>query len=338
MVDFFITNGERVIQFIFLAIVLALFFAPFETMGWWAGWWFDSDEEKDIIGEFRRVTSHPDDTQRMVGSKYEHYVVFLTGIGGSSTHVDVPMEARFLERLREFMPEAMVVDHIYPYSVANRSLTDDRLMARFWRWTLRQKETGRRALGFSINLRNIFQLLVVADDRYGPFFARGAAKVIFDNLIKAGYPLDSEIPVTIIGYSGGGQISVATAPYLAQILKGTVQVISLGGVLNSTPVVNRIDHVTHIYGDKDSVQRLGLWFPGRWRIAYFSSWNQGRRSGRITTVPIGNMAHDGPGGYLDEGSFLPDGTSFLEHTVETIGELIRQPIEPIEDEGIFNFR
>ncbi|MCB0211119.1 MAG: CAAX protease, partial [Anaerolineae bacterium] len=124
---------------------------------------------------------------------------------------------------------------------------------------------------------------------------------------------------------------VGAAPYLAEVLPAPVTVISLGGVLSSTPKINRIDHLVHIYSDKDTVQRLGMIFPGRWRLAYTSAWNQGRRSGRISSILLPGVKHDGPGGYLDEERFLEDGRSYMDRTVDTIVEVINTKVQPIPD-------
>lgn len=330
MLEFLTNNIDVMITVILTSVAIAAALAPLETMGWWAGWWLNEDEANKAMDEFEKQAASPQtsDDERVYG----HYVVFLTGIGGSAEHVNVPMEVRLLERLREAMPEAKVLDQIYPYSVGNLGLTHDRVMSPFWKFVLKEKMQGHRALGFFINLRNLLQVLVCADDRYGPFFSQGAARVIAQELKAAGYDLASGVPITIIGYSGGGQISVGAAPYLAQVIPGPVKVISLGGVLSSTPLVNRIDDVTHIYSDKDTVQRLGMIFPGRWKIAFLSTWNRGKRDRRIRAIKLPGVKHDGPGSYLDEAQFLPDGRSYMDRTVETIVQIVRKPVTVIPDD------
>ncbi len=331
MWEVIVNNLELLGTGLLLSIAIAAALAPLETMGWWAGWWLNEEEANEAMDAFA-ANAVDASTKTEDALNYEHYVVFLTGIGGSAEQVNVPMEVRLLERLREEMPDARVLDQIYPYSVGNLGLTDHRLMSPFWRFVLKEKMQGHRALGFFINIRNLLQVLVCADDRYGPFFSQGAARVISKELQKAGYDLASGIPITIIGYSGGGQISVGAAPYLAQVIPGPVKVISLGGVLSSTPLVNRIDDVTHIYSDKDTVQRLGMIFPGRWAMSFWSTWNKGKRDGRIHKIRLPGMKHDGPGGYLDEASVLPNGSTYLDHTVATIANIIRKPIIAIPDD------
>ncbi|MCB9103007.1 MAG: hypothetical protein H6633_02040 [Anaerolineales bacterium] len=319
---------------VLISLVAALAVAPFESMGWWSGWWLRKDDpaakSPPAPAEIESVQSaqaHAPPAAQPV----DHYVVYLTGIGGSTAHLNIPYEKRLLVRLREQLPTACVIDTIYPYSAANRGLTKDRLFARFWRFILHEKLTGHDKLGFMINLHNLLQVLVCADNRYGPFFSQGAAHVIAQQLRQEKYDFTGRVPLTIIGYSGGGQIAVGAAPYLAEVLPAPVQVISLAGVLSSTPKINRIDQLVHIYSDKDTVQRLGMIFPGRWRIAFTSAWNQGRRSGRITSILLPGVKHDGAGSYLDEKSFLDDGRSYLDRTVDTIVEVIDTETPHIPD-------
>ena len=44
--------------------------------------------------------------------------------------------------------------------------------------------------------------------------------------------------------------------------------------------------------------------------------------------------HNGPGGYLDHESFLPDGRSYFDYTVDTIAELITAYPDVIPEEKI----
>ncbi len=330
--NFLLSNSENLLWALLAALIVALMLAPLETMGWWAGWWLTDSERAAVEGGDESTDSDTGSRGRGPCRDATHYVVFLTGIGGSTEEVNVPEEQHFLQALREHMPDICLVDDIYPYSVVNRGLLENRLLAPLWRWVLKRKLSGQRRLGFIINLRNLFQVLVCADDRYGAFFSNGAAKVILRELRRRGYDAESDKPLTIIGYSGGGQVAVGAAPYLAQILTGPVQVISLGGVLSSTPLINRIDHVVHVYGTRDTVQRLGMMFPGRWRIMWLSTWNQGKRSGRIDTRQLPRMAHDGPGGYLDPQRTLPSGETYLAKTVEIMADILHTPVEPIPDE------
>ncbi len=326
MIDLLLAWANDLANLAWAALIVAALLAPLESMGWWAGWWQGEEKQDDVI----EAVAHSATPQNPAS----HFVVFFTGIGGASDRVDIPREAAFLTHLRERMPYAHVLDSIYPYSVDNRSLTSQRILAWYWRLVVNLRNRGFGELaGFAVNVRNMFQVLVSADDRYGAFYSQGAAHTVLLELQEHGYRLGSGVPITIIGYSGGGQMAVGAAPYLAQVLPGPVQVISLAGVLSSTPLINRIDRVTHVYSNKDPVQRLGLIFPGRWPVSFTSGWNRGRFAGRISSIELPGMKHNGPGGYFDADSHAENGRSFLDVTTDVIVDLIETPIDPIDDDS-----
>jgi hypothetical protein len=250
------------------------------------------------------------------------YLVYLTGIGGFSEKSFLPREQHLLFELKRRFDDVVVVDDIYPYSVTNNGLIDHRTFSGFWRWAVRQKDK-RRPFGFLINMRNMLQIMVAADNRYGPIYAHGIAQVVARGLQRYGYGVGSGVPVYLLGYSGGGEMSISAAGPLRKSLQAPVYVISLGGVVSNDPNVREIEHLYHLYGAHDRVHILGpLLFPGRWPIMWFSHWNRARREGKITFIPMGDMGHNGPGGYLDSLSQLPDGQSHLDKTIATIRSLI----------------
>jgi hypothetical protein len=301
--------------FVIFAALVAMILAPLESLTWWAGWFGERDE-------LARIDLHKSDDSQTYRLSGKRYVVYLTGISGFSERSFLPREEVFLDRLQSELDDIIVVDDIYPYSVTNTGLVDNRLLASFWRFTVRRKIAGS-PIGFLINLRNILQIMVAADGRYGPIYAHGIAEVIIEGLRRHGYPVGSGIPITLIGYSGGGEMAISAVRPLTTTLKTDVTVISLGGVLSNDPNILDVSHLYHIYSQKDRVQLLGpLLFPGRWRIMYFSYWNQMRREGKISLIDMGPMGHNGPGGYLDAASYLPSGESYLDKTLTTIEDLI----------------
>jgi len=305
--------GAAVIGIILMAVI-----SPLESMGWWAGWVGveKTPETDEQMEELQKKAEEVDEI--------DHYVVFLTGIAGVDQEIYMPEEQEFLRRLGQSLEHAVIVDDIYPYSVTNRALTGQRAFAWFWRFALRRKSEGGMA-GFLINVRNMFQVLVSADRRYGPMYNRGSAQMVLDGLIRHGYQPQSEATVDVIGYSGGGQIALGAARYLNERTGGPLHVISLGGVMAADPGVLYLDHLYHIRGELDKVQRIGQRiFPGRWPIMRNSFWNRALLRGKITFIEMGPIAHSGAGGYLDVDSQLDDGESFMDKTVATIAGLIEQ--------------
>lgn len=214
------------------------------------------------------------------------------------------------------------------YSVLNLPLTLGRPLANFWRWVNQSKIPG---LGVLILLRNMFQVAVSVDSRYGPIFNRGAAQVIFDSLIERGYRPGSGTPVTLIGYSGGGQVALGTVPYLKKVLAAPLEVISLAGVLSGNTEAVQLEHLYHLVGDRDLVARfVPLLFPQRWSIISWSNWNLAKSRGEISFISLGAVRHDAIGGPLDDTTYLPDGRSCLTQTVEIITKILHRQdgIEP----------
>jgi pimeloyl-ACP methyl ester carboxylesterase len=303
-----------IILILLLGFLLAAALSPFEALGWWAGWF--GREREDIA-----QTASPN----TVISEAKHFVIFLTGIHSVSEDTFARREIALLEALRQRLPEATVLE-IFPYSVDNRALTGQRFFAWFWRLALKLKLSRLTFAGFIINMRNVFQVAVSADHRYGPIYNQGTAETMLRALKKHGYLVGSGTPVTLIGYSGGGQVALGAGKYLKEIIRAPVRVISLGGIMASDPGLLELDGVYHLLGRHDRVARLGpILFPARLPILPYSSWNQGKASGLIQIIDMGPVDHTGRDGYLDANKILPDGRSAFEQTVDTIAALIRRP-------------
>lgn len=309
-----------------LWLLVSLLLAPIEALGWWAGW-FEGDEEKDPEPE-------PPDKPIQLG-KIDAYLVYLTGISGVSGDVLLDEEVTFIERLDAALPTTVVVKDVYPYSVRNRALTGQRVFAWFWRFALNMKlsdKPRRRLIGLLINIRNAFQVMVSADRRYGPIYNSAFARLIVQALLRYGYRRGSGMPVYIVGYSGGGQIAAGVVPYLKKMLGAPITVISLGGVVGAEPGIMEAEHLYHLYGRRDSVQRLGwILSPSRWTlgdgvdILPLSRWNQAKRRDMMTFIYMGNMRHNGREGYLDDEFALDEHDKpNLDVTVDTIADLLKQ--------------
>lgn len=295
-----------------IILIIAFFFvaslAPFEALGWWAGWYGDDIEPENI--EIHK-------------SSKKSFIVFLTGIHSVSEETYARREIRLLDNLKENLPETKIIE-VFPYSASNRDLTGERFFAWFWKTSLKLKMNRISLAGMVINIRNIFQVTVSADSRYGPIYNQGMAASIHTALLENGYISNSQIPITIIGYSGGGQIAVGAAGYLKEIVNAPISVISLGGILASETSLLGLEHMHHLIGKKDYVQRLGyIFFPGRWPIIKYSSWNQAKNKGIIDFVDMGPVDHTGKNGYLDGKTKLPDGRSNFEQTVDVIVKIIK---------------
>lgn len=289
--------------------------SPFETLGWWAGWFGDT-----IYDDFTPPAPSPAHAETSTDS----YILFFSGVGRATGETLAYRERDFLQRLDAALPSTTIIENVFPYAVNNLELTNAPVLARFWRIALRSKARGLALAGYFINIRNIFQTMVSADRRYGPLFNQGVAEVIMHLLMRYGYDPERPKPVFVIGYSGAGQIALGACYYLKEWLHAPVIVISLGGVFASDPALLRVDQLYHLVGTKDRVEKVSIIAPGRWRLFPTSEWNRALRQGRVTVVDMGPMDHTGRMGYLDAKTTLPDGTRYIDYTVGIVADIVRQ--------------
>lgn len=283
---------------IFLFFLAALI-APFESLGWWAGW-FSSREQSDIDEPdylLETETVQPPEAQR----PSNNYVVFLDGISRASREDNVYRTGDFITALNNHLFDTTIISDIFPYSPQGKALTDKRLLSYFWILLddSNKKHFWHRFRSL-INLRNLLQVLVSSDRRYGPIFNQGAAATVADALLAAGYPVNSGQKIHLIGYSGGAQIAVGIAPYLKETLGAPLEFISFGGVFMGDKNLNAFETIQHVLGSKDTTSRRSLiFFPHRWWLFRNSSWNRLRRAGIIQIVPLPSVTHNGKGSYFD---------------------------------------
>lgn len=300
-----------------VALIVAGLLAPLETLGWWAGWYQDEVDTTLNAGELAKPA---DDSKPL-----SRYLIYLDGIS-KSTFEYLPDVEDFLEALVNALPDDMaLIRGIMPYSVLNNPLDEDRPLAFLWRWADKTRSRNPVSfLGLLVNIRNVLTVAVSADRRYGPLYNRGIARVIYNGLVNNGYPLESGTPITLIGYSGGGQMSAASAPFLKRAIGAPIEVISLGGVISGNCNLLILEHFYHFVGDKDSVEKLGsIFFPGRWKVFPLSFWNRAKRRGKVEIISLGSVGHQVPGGLMDPNQYLPDGRSYLEQTVGYIDRILR---------------
>jgi len=296
-----------------LLIIMALL-SPFEALGWWAGWTKKGLEPPAL--ETNPVKSE---------SAADFYIVYLTAIGGISAEDISSRERRFLKRLTEALPgKVAIVDDVYPFSVTNNPLNGERQLSWLWQRIHNSRLGGKgSALAGLIFVRNLLQVGVSGDSRYGPIYNVGVAREIALSLLKLGYPVGSGKPIAVMGWSGGGQIAAGVVPYLFKSFAAPIDVISIGGVITDEPGVGYVNHLYHLQGSKDKFPNItGILYPGRWSFVKHSTWNTALRKGKITVINPGPMKHTGREDYFDYKSKLPDNQSFLDKTVSVISDAL----------------
>ncbi|MBF2065752.1 MAG: CAAX protease [Calothrix sp. C42_A2020_038] len=305
-----------------IAIILAAMLAPLEALGWWAGWFGDS---VNTIAELKAEQTQSSNTSPQIS----HYIIYLDGVG-QAKYEYLPDVERFLRDLTVALPENIcLIRGVMPYSVVNRSLTTDYPLSWFWQFADRLRiKNPANILGAIINIRNTLVVLVSADQRYGTIYNRGTAQVIYNSLIQNGYQPGSNVPITLIGFSGGGQISMAAAPYLDDALfSPPIDIISLGGVFSGNNNILKIGQIYHLAGEKDFLERLGaIVFPKRWKLFFLSYWNRAKRRGKVSLISLGQVGHELPGGLMDPERFLPDGRTYLQQTIDWVVGILQETV------------
>jgi hypothetical protein len=306
-----------------VVVALALTVAPLDALGWWSH--RGADEAADTVAQIL-TEDDGDDTPE----PYDQYVIYLSGIGAIDGR-SVPEEEEPLIAAIEALAGTCVIRDVFPYSVTNRGLTAQRPLAWLWRSVEKMRLKNPEAIaGMLVNGRNAMQLFVSADRRYGPAYNIGTAREVVLELKKRGYQLDGVKPVTLIGWSGGAQISIGAAAYLG-LGKMPIQVISIGGMMSDDPGLNQVDHLWHLRGSHDIFEKLGqVMFAGRWPHAVFSPWSDGVAEGRIEVIELGPMHHNAKQHYFDQKTPAPDGRTYLQVTTDAvIAVLTGQPVKTI---------
>lgn len=301
---------------IIVLVIITAVSAPFESLGWWAGWYGEKEappEEEENAAQ-----------QAAAPAPAEHYLLYLSGIGAITDESIPEEEIRWLDALNQRTPGALLVTNVFPYSVTNVGLTAQRATAWLWRRLEKRRLKNPMAVGaLLINLRNVFQVAVSADQRYGPIFNLGVAKATVQALKARGYVVGSGAPVTILGWSGGGQIALGSATFLKSMLKCPLRIISLGGVMANDPGLGSIEHLYHLYGDKDPIQAVGAkMYPGRWKLFPQSDWNRALEEGKITFKLLGPLTHNGKGNYFDWETIGPDGNSCADIALNAVTDVL----------------
>ncbi len=304
-----------------IAFIFAGLLSPLEALGWWAGWY--GDRVNTTLDPGTLVEPIPAKT------KIVRYAIYLDGIAQTQSQY-LPEVNVFLNQLADVLPDdILIIQGLMPYSVINRPLTKDRLLSFLWRLAdrLQTSKSGGiigALLTLTILLRNLTVVAVSADKRYGPIYNQGTAQVIYNSLINHGYQPGSKVPITLIGYSGGGQISIGAATYLKRALAAPIDVISIAGVMSGNNNVLKLEHLYHLVGDKDLLERVGpILFPKRWQIFFLSYWNRAKRRGKISITSLGPVGHNAGGGPFDPNKFLPDGRNYLHQTVDLVAGIMQ---------------
>ncbi|MFO7634393.1 MAG: hypothetical protein R6W76_17725 [Caldilinea sp.] len=304
---------------IFLLLFITAALAPLESLGWWAGWSRDAGEKgASGLPEIAAGGAKADEP--------DFYLIYLSGIGAISGDSFPEEEYPFLHALENRLPTVKIITDVYPYSVTNNGLTGQRFFAGAWQRIEKLRfKNPNSLLALFVNLRNSLQMFVSADRRYGPIYNLGIANEIYRVLQEYGYRPENKRPIVLLGWSGGGQIAIGSANYLAA-LPSPIYVVSLGGMLSDDPGLEKLTHLWHLYGVADPLQALGgVLYAGRWPLTPNSPWNSAMANGLTDIICLGYYTHNGKGNYFDMETKLPNdarGRTHGEKTIDTIEHIL----------------
>jgi len=300
------------------AFLIAGTLAPLETLSWWAG----------RHARPRRTRLH---FAPKPNGPIAHYVIYLGGIDSVDGRIHTEYERPLLQALERALGDDAIIRSIFPYAASGEALLQGpRLFRGLWRGLQALRQERPSLLTSLINARNFFQVLVSADRRYGPIFNEAIAALIFDALGEAGWNAhDQPHRLSIVGYSGGVQMAIGAAPYLARHWRGPIGIVSIGGTIIAPAGLDYVDRLDHLVGSNDLAERASaLMSASRWPIALRSAWWRAVRDGRIHFVRLGHIGHTGAHGYL--GMAPSTGalrTSFETTLAATLASLAR-PLSP----------
>lgn len=316
-----------VVTIVLVALLLSLLVAPFDSLSWWAGW-VRQGSAAPAAGAAGAAA--PPVSGGAAPGVRGPFVVFLSGVGTMGRQIDA-WEQRLIDRLAAGMREreggrgGVMVTGLFPFSASAQPLAERRRTGAFWGRLGRMRDEHPNLLTRLIDWRNLTQVLVSMDPRYGPIYNAGGARSLRAALVNHGFVPGAGAPVVLIGYSGGAQVCLGAATYLKPALAAPLTVISLGGAVGSDRGLESVDRMYHLYGAGDLEQRLpATLLPSRWPLAGRSRWNRALASGRLRCDVLGGMTHTGPGGYLDPERGDPNGPSYLDVTAAAMLEIIEQ--------------
>ncbi|MFN7678757.1 MAG: alpha/beta hydrolase [Cyanobacteriota bacterium] len=234
------------------------------------------------------------------------FVVYLDGIHQrQSDHP--PRITAFLRRLAGALgPDTRLVEAIEAYTVLPVGLAEEPGSAWFWRRLLNLQEQHPNGLvqvlaGTLVQANNVIKVGISSDRRYGPILNVEQALKVAEQLAEAGFHPSVGATITLLGYSGGGEMAMGMADDLGRICRCPVHIITFCGVFSGNQDLSRVEAITTISGGRDPMELVGrLVFPGRCSLLPFSRWNQARGRGLVRNAVLPGMTHNGNGGPFSE--------------------------------------
>ena len=258
----------------------------------WEGWIGGLQEPAQLFAsEEKRARAN--------GSARSHYVVYLDGIHQHASE-HPPRITAFLSLLEQALgPHTRLLTGIEAYTVLPVGLAEDPGTAWFWRRLFTLQEQNPSALvqvlaGMLVQANNVIKVGISSDRRYGPIINVEQALKVAERLADLGFHPSSGSPITLLGYSGGGEMAMGMADYLRRICRSPVRIITFCGVFSGNQELARVEGITTVVGTRDPLQLVGrITFPGRSPLLPYTRWNKAVHSGAVRHTLIPGMTHNG---------------------------------------------
>ena len=331
-------QGDTLKLFVLAGVLLLIWgtVAPIGTLVWWLSQNAESLGLKKQDPEQLPANRSAKGNSKLAKRAIDCYIVYLPGVGDFSANQLSSGEEFFLNRLEQLHPNCVTVRDIFPYSVANKDLGGERLLAPVWK-TAEKADGWFKNANTLIKIRNLWRFAISADDRYGTVYGQGIAAAIVERM-NAVYPIPRRRPIHLIllGTSGGVQVALGAVPYLHDRLPTKLTVVSAGGAFDGEAGFDTAQQVYHLKGQRDWVEGIPrIVFSSRWSWTIGSPFNRAKQQGRYHFLDSGPHTHDGDQGYF--GQAIVGGTqkTYVQLTLEQVDRLpiwsaksTDQPISP----------
>ena len=289
---------------LFVLIPTAGIYSLVGQFAFWEGWIGGLQEPAQLFAsQEKRARAHGSADPHQ---PQPHYVVYLDGIHQHASE-HPPRITTFLSLLeRALGPQTRLLKGIEAYTVLPVGLEADPGTAWFWRRLFTLQEQNPSALvqvlaGALVQANNVIKVGISSDRRYGPIVNVEQALKVAERLAELGFHPSSGAPITLLGYSGGGEMAMGMADYLRRVCRSPVNIITFCGVFSGNQELAKVEGITTVVGTRDPLQVVGrIAFPGRSPLLPFTRWNKAVRSGGVRHTLVSGMTHNGNQGPFSE--------------------------------------
>ena len=229
-------------------------------------------------------------------------VVYLDGIHQQELD-HPPRVGAFLSELQDCLgPQLLLLRGLETYTVMPVALAEDTGGSWFWRRLFALQEQHPSPLvqllaAVLVQANNVIKVGISSDRRYGPIRHYELALKIGLRLGELGFQPGGATQLVLLGYSGGGEMAFGVADYLSRLCRVPVHIRTFCGVFSAAHPLDRVASIAMVVGDRDPVAAFGsIAYPGRSPLLPLSCWRRAMAAGRVQTLPVQGMTHNGSRG------------------------------------------